>query len=205
MVHSVFVADDHELTINGICNAFDDVFDFEVIGTARNGIDAIAQIKRLSPDAAILDFIIPGATGLEIMVEAKRWSPKTKFIIVTGSPSAQIFSQITDAGADGIFLKSGPVEELLNGVRDIANGRKIIGAGTKKFLNEIKYSDELSVREIEVLQSIARGLSNKQIAEHLGISPKTVDNHRTNMMRKLNVHSTATLLVRAIKDDLITV
>jgi DNA-binding NarL/FixJ family response regulator len=113
--------------------------------------------------------------------------------------------QLAEAGAAGIFLKTGPVEELAAGLRDIALGRSVVSPEVNRYIDEHDARDDLSNRETEVLQCIARGLSNSGIAERLGISPKTVDNHRTNLMRKLEVHSTATLLVRAIRDGLIDV
>lgn len=178
---------------------------FEVVGVASNGIEAISQIKRLSPDCAVLDLVMPGASGLEVLFEARRWSPATKIAIVTGSPSPKTLRQLIDAGAAGIFLKTGPVEEFRAGLRDIAAGKSVISPDADRYIAEHQAHESLSNREIEVLQSIARGLSNNGIAERLGISPKTVDNHRTNLMRKLDVHSTATLLVRAIRDGLIDV
>lgn len=177
--------------------------EFKVVGTAANGIEAIAQIKRLSPDCAVLDLVMPGASGLEVLLEARRWSPKTKIAVVTGSPSAKTLRRLIEAGASGLFLKSGAVEELCQGLRDIVSGRMVVGAGVAHCIEQDAANESLTRRETEILQCIARGLSNNGIAEHLGISAKTVDNHRTNLMRKLEVHSTATLLVRAMRDGLI--
>ncbi|WP_127598835.1 response regulator transcription factor [Nitratireductor alexandrii] len=200
---SVIIADDHALTVGGTRSAIGALSEFEVVGTAGNGIEAISQIKRLSPDCAVLDLVMPGASGLEVLLEARRWSPKTKIAVVTGSPSAKTLRRLIGAGADGLFLKSGSVEELCQGLRDIVAGRTVVGAGVRRYIEEGAANDSLTHRETEVLQCIARGLSNNGIAEHLGISAKTVDNHRTNLMRKLEVHSTATLLVRAMRDGLI--
>lgn len=178
---------------------------FEIVAVAENGIEAIAAIKKWRPDCAVLDLTMPGASGLEVLIEARRWSPQTRVIILTGNPSPAIFDQLVNAGAEGIFLKNAPIEELCDGLREIAAGRRIIAAQAGAILAEAPASHELSGREIEVLHCIARGLSNTGIAEHLGVSPKTVDSHRTSLMRKLDVHSTATLLVRAMRDGLIDV
>jgi DNA-binding NarL/FixJ family response regulator len=202
---SIVIADDHALTVDGTRSVIESLNGFEVVGVASNGIEAISQIKRLSPDCAVLDLVMPGASGLEVLFEARRWSPQTKIAIVTGSPSAGALRQLAEAGAAGIFLKTGAVEELAAGLRDIASGRSVVSPDVNRYIAEHEARDDLSNREIEVLQCIARGLSNNGIAERLGISPKTVDNHRTNLMRKLEVHSTATLLVRAIRDGLIDV
>lgn len=202
---SIVIADDHALTVDGTRSVIESMHGFEVVGIAANGIEAISQIKLHSPDLAVLDLIMPGASGLEVLIEARRWSPATKFAIVTGSPSAQSLRQLIDAGTAGIFLKTGSVDEFCDGLRDIAAGRSVISPDVNTYIEEHQARDSLSNREIEVLQCIARGLSNNGIAERLGISPKTVDNHRTNLMRKLDVHSTATLLVRAMRDGLIDV
>jgi len=202
---TIVIADDHALTVDGTRSVIESMHGFEVAAIASNGIEAISLIKRLSPDCALLDLIMPGASGLEVLIEAHRWSPRTKIAIVTGSPSAQALRQLIDAGAAGIFLKTGPVEELAAGLRDIVAGRSIVSPDVSRYIEEHQARDNLSNREIEVLKCIARGLSNNGIAERLGISPKTVDNHRTNLMRKLEVHSTATLLVRAIRDGLIDI
>lgn len=193
------------MTAEGTRAAIASMNGFDVVGIVTNGIEAIAAVKRLKPDCAVLDIAMPGASGLEVLIEARRWSPQTRIAIVTGSPSAGIFRQLVDAGAQGIFLKSSSVEELRDGIRDVASGRKVVGAGVENILAEASGNSELSRRETEVLQCIARGLSNPGIAEQLGISPKTVDTHRTSLMRKLGAHSTATLLVRAIRDGLIDV
>jgi DNA-binding NarL/FixJ family response regulator len=200
---SIVIADDHALTVGGTRSAIETMHEFKVVGTAANGIEAIAQIKRLSPDCAVLDLVMPGASGLEVLLEARRWSPKTKIAVVTGSPSAKTLRRLIEAGAAGLFLKSGAVEELCQGLRDIVSGRMVVGAGVAHCIEQDAANESLTRRETEILQCIARGLSNNGIAEHLGISAKTVDNHRTNLMRKLEVHSTATLLVRAMRDGLI--
>jgi DNA-binding NarL/FixJ family response regulator len=205
MPTTVLIADDHAVTAEGTRAAIASMNGFDVVGVVANGIEAISGIKRLRPDCAVLDIAMPGASGLEVLIEARRWSPETRIAIVTGNPSPGIFRQLVDAGAQGIFLKSASVDELRDGIRDVASGRRVVGSGVERVLAVAASSSELSRRETEVLQCVARGLSNTGIAERLGISPKTVDTHRTSLMRKLGAHSTATLLVRAIRDGLIDV
>ena len=205
MPTTILIADDHALTAQGTRAAIETLFDFEVVDTVDNGIEAIAAIKKYRPDCALLDLVMPGASGLEVMIEAQRWSPQTRIAVITGTASAGSLLQLVERGAEGIFLKSAPVEELCDGLRDIAAGRRVVGAGAEAIIARSRIANDLSRREIEVLQCIARGLSNGGIADHLCISPKTVDSHRTNLMRKLNVNSTATLLVQAMRDELIDV
>lgn len=201
----IVIADDHALTVDGTRSVVESLNGYDVVGIAGNGIDAISMIKRLSPDCAVIDLVMPGASGLEVLIEARRWSPGTKIAIVTGSPSAKTLQQLVEAGADGIFLKTGALTEFSDGLREICAGRKHISAAARDYLDQETADNNLTQREMEVLNAVARGMSNNMIAERLGISPKTVDNHRTNLMRKLKVHSTATLLVRAIRDRIIDV
>ena len=183
----------------------ENTYSFEIAGRAANGIEAIALIKRLQPDCALLDLSMPGANGFETFLEARRWSPDTRFAIVTGNPSPAIFAQLVDAGVNGIFLKSAAPEEICRGIAEICSGRKVVPPEISEVMHAGTAGSEMTAREIEVLQAIARGKSNNQIAGHLGVSPKTVDTHRTNLMKKLGVHSTATLLVKAMKEGLIDI
>ena len=203
MPTTVVIADDHAFTADGIAAALTEMAGFEVVGVAHNGIEAIMLIKMHRPDCAVLDLTMPGANGLEVFIEARRWSPQTRTAIVTGNPSPAMFAQLVESGIDGIFLKNAAPETICAGIRDMARGKRVIAAEIRTAIGAGKTG--LTAREIEVLHGIARGLSNAQIAEALGISPKTIDSHRTTLMRKMGVHSTATLLVRALKDGLIDI
>ncbi|MFP1633478.1 LuxR C-terminal-related transcriptional regulator [Zhengella sp. ZM62] len=179
--------------------------DFEIIGTASNGIQAIADIRRRRPDFAVLDLSMPGATGLEVLIESRRWSPETRIVIVTGYNAPKVFRQLAEAGADGILLKNGPVRDLCDALRRIAAGSRVFSRDVEAAMSPLEATRNLSMREIEVLRCVARGMSNGQIGQHLGVSTKTVDSHRTSLMRKMGVHSTATLLVKAMREGLIDV
>lgn len=205
MSKTILIADDHPLASDGLARIISTSSNIEVVSQPNNGIDAIAEIKLRKPDCAVLDLSMPGANGMEVFTEAKRWSPETSYIIVTGMPSPALFAQLIDAGVDGIFMKNSPPTEICDGIQKVMSGKKIISEDVTKLLEFSNKAKELTNREIEVLQSIARGNSNNQIAESLGVSPKTVDSHRTSLMRKLEVHSTATLLVQAMKEGLIDV
>jgi len=205
MPKTVVIADDHPFTVDGMESVINGVVDLEVVGTAPNGIEAIAMIKRLKPDCALLDLSMPGANGLEAFLEAKRWSPDTRFVIITGISAASLFKQLYDAGIDGLFVKNSPPEEISAGVSRIANGMRVISPKAQAIIDESEQKQNLSAREIQVLQGLARGQNNKQIANALGISPKTIDTHRTTLLRKMNVNSTAALLVLAMRSGLIDV
>ena len=205
MPTTVVVADDHAFTVAGISAALTEMVGFDVVGTARNGIEAIMLIKKHRPDCAVVDLSMPGANGLEVFIEARRWSPQTRIAIVTGNPAPTIFVQLVEAGVDGVFLKSSPPEEICAGILEMARGKRVIAPEIAAAVKAAKVPVGLTAREIEVLHGIARGLSNGQIADALGVSPKTVDSHRTTLMRKMGVHSTATLLVRALRAGVIDI
>lgn len=176
-----------------------------VAGTALNGIEAIALINAEQPDCAVIDLTMPGANGLEVFLEAKRWSPNTRFVIVTGNHLPGVFKELADAGVHGIFMKSEAVKPLIEGIIAVANGENRMSTSVQAALDAAVDREKLTSRELEILHSVARGLTNNQMAERFAISAKTIDSHRTNLMRKLGVHSTAALLVRAMRLGLIDV
>ena len=174
------------------------------MGKAFNGIDAISLIKREQPNCALLDLSMPGANGLEVFQEAKRWAPNTRFVIITGISAASLFRNLYEAGIDGLFVKNTPPETITSGVLEICKGGRVISGEAMAAIKTAQENEKLTQREREVLQALSKGLSNKEIARQLNLSPKTIDTHRTNLLRKMNVNSTAALLVNAIKLGILT-
>ena len=205
MSKTVIIADDHPFTVEGMENVIQQTEQLRVVGRAANGIEAISVIKKHTPDCAILDLSMPGANGLEVFMEAKRWSPETRFVIVTGISAAVLFQRLYDAGIDGLFVKNSPPEEIRDGILQVLEGERVISTAAQDAIKKVEKYQHLSEREIEVLKAISKGLTNRQIADDLGLSPKTVDSHRTSLLRKMNVNSTASLLVAAMRMGLIDV
>lgn len=205
MVKTVFLADDHALLLSGLRQALNDTPGLRVVAEAADGIEAISLIKRVKPDCAVLDHTMPGATGLEVVIEGRRWSPETRFVVVTGTALPAVLRELRDTGIEGLLLKTTPPDVLCRAVRDVANGGKVLPEDVQKLIDEADQANLLTDREREVLRSVARGHSNTRTSELLGISAKTVESHRASLMRKLNVNSTAALLVRAMRDGLIDV
>ena len=205
MPYTFVIADDHPFTVAGMDSLIGEVSDFSVVGTANNGIDAIGLIKQFQPDMALLDLAMPGANGLETFLEAKRWAAKTRFAIITGVSASALFGSLIEAGIDGLFLKNCAPEELEAGIRGILAGRRFIAAEVEEAMTQIADGSSFSKRELQVLHELGRGSSNAQIAAKLGISPKTIDTHRTNLLRKMKVNSTAALLVAAMRKGLLQV
>lgn len=168
-----------------------------------NGIDAIVEIRKTSPHCAILDYNMPGANGLEVFLEARRWSPDTRFIVLTGSTTAETIDSLVKSGIHGVSLKDASEVEIVDLVRRVLDGETVIGTSAARLLSTLAQAIPLTDRELSVLQAIARGHTNASAAERLGVSPKTVDSHRTSLMRKFSVSSTASLLVAAVRAGLI--
>lgn len=201
--NSVVLADDHGLTRAGIRGLLAEIGGFEIVAEVGNGLEAISAIKRLQPDLAILDIKMPHSNGAEVFVEARRWSPGTRIVILTGISAAAMFRELVEAGVDGLFLKTGAARELAEALPRIMAGTPTIGAAAAALIRDSSASMRLTRRELQVLQAIARGESNPAIAARLGISPKTVDSHRTSLLAKLEVHSTAALVARALREGLL--
>ncbi|MEW9920931.1 response regulator [Marimonas sp. MJW-29] len=202
--YRTIVADDHRLIASGLAVELE-LRGHDVAGIAENGLDAISMIKALQPDCAVLDINMPGANGAEVFLEAKRWSPETQFAILTAHPSASLFASLIEAGVNAIFLKSDDPAEICDGIARMLRGQTVLSRSVVGVVTPQTETQELTNRELQVLQGIARGLSNVAMAEDMGISAKTVDTHRTNLMKKLSVHSSATLLMKAVKLGLISV
>ncbi len=199
----MLIADDHAFVSWGIARALTDIEEVEVIGSVTNGIEAIVEIRRQAPDCAILDYNMPGANGLEVFLESKRWSPKTRFVLLTGSTSAETIERLVAAGIEGVALKDSTESQIVAIVRGVCAGRRMIGESAQSLLDAARGTVPLTERELTVLQAIARGHTNASAAESLGVSPKTIDSHRTSLMRKFEVSSTASLLVAAMRAGLL--
>ena len=204
MKYSIVLADDHPFTAEGMEAVIESVPELHVVGKAFNGIDAISLIKRKQPDCALLDLSMPGANGLEVFQEAKNWAPKTRFAIITGISAATLFRNLYEAGIDGLFVKNTSPEDITSGVLEICKGQRVISEDAMAAIKTAQKNEKLTQREHEVLRALSHGLSNKEIARQFNVSPKTIDSHRTNLLRKMNVHSTAALLVTAMKTGLLT-
>jgi len=166
-------------------------------------LEAIVEIRKTRPDCAILDFNMPGANGLEVFLESKRWSPETRFVLLTGSATPRTISALVDAGIHGICLKDATETEIVDLVRQVCAGKTVVGASAAQLLKTEAETVTVTDRELAVLQALARGHTNASAAEALGISHKTVDSHRTNLMRKFSVNSTASLVLAAVRAGLL--
>lgn len=196
------IADDHGLTRDGIRSLLHATGMVDIVGEAGNGLETIAVIRRNRPNLAVIDLKMPHGNGAEIFIEVRRWSPETRVVLLTGLSTPALFRELVAAGIHGLFLKTGDPRQLSEALPKILSGQQILA---EEVVSLIKASDapSLTRRELQILQGVAGGETNAQIAARLGISPKTVDSHRTSLMAKLDVHSTAQLLNHALTHGLI--
>lgn len=202
-VRTVVIADDHALVRNALNDILLKIDGVSVVGEAENGVEAIAAAKSLKPDMLTLDSGMPLAQGMEVYGEVRRWAPDTSIAVVTGFTGVGHLADWVAAGVEGLFLKTCSPDQLAEGFSQILNGGTFFSDAVMNLLEGAPEIATLTLRERQILHLVAEGRSNKEIANQLSISPKTVDNHRSRMMGKIGVRSTAQLLAYALKEGLL--
>jgi DNA-binding NarL/FixJ family response regulator len=193
------IVEDHQIVRQGLHAVLRSEADFEVVGEAADGLAALRQVERLKPDVLVLDLMLPGLGGLEVARRVAQRHPTTRVVILSMHADVAYVAAALQAGAVGYVLKEESAKELTHAIREGAAGRRYISpAISEESLREYeKRSMEgqtdpmhaLTLREREVLQMTAEGLSGIEIAERLFISVRTVETHRANLMRKLGVRN----------------
>ena len=212
---SIVIAEDHTILREGLKSLLASRPDLKVVGEAGDGLEAIRCVRDHSPDMILLDLSMPRMTGLDAIKEIKRINPDIKIIVLTVHSSEEYILATLQAGADGYVLKEAHSAELETAIRHVLEGRRylspsISGTVIDGLLQGKKASairsawDTLTQREREILKLIAEGHKNKDIADLLCISIKTVEKHRANLMEKLGLHNVAALTALAAEKGLIT-
>ncbi len=204
----VVIADDHVIFRQGLLKLLQSAEDIEVVGEAGEGLKILSFIEKERPDVAILDISMPGLSGLEIIKEIQSKGIEIRVILLTMHNDPLTAKKAVQSDASGYVLKDDAFEDLLYAIRAVASGGKFISPSiSEKVLNSCMAKEVgnhiLTVRESEILRLIASGLSNKQIADKLCISVKTVETHRARIMQKLDLHTTADLVRYAIRTGLL--
>jgi len=203
----LLIVDDHRIVLDGLKSLFDQDPQFEIIGAASSAEEALRFVQTTLPDILLTDYRLPGLSGLELAVAVKKKFPTVKRVILSMHDESQLVKQILKEGVDGYLLKSIQQSELKMALRQIMDGFPYVSPEiTRMMLTEINQEqpDELlSERERQVLSLIARECSNKQIAEKLFISERTVETHRKNIFRKTNTSSLVGLIKYAFANNLI--
>lgn len=210
----ILLCDDHAVVRMGLKMLLNNNKDIEVIGEASEGDEAIRLAQELKPNVVIMDLSMPhGKDGLTATTELKKLMPEVAILILTMHDDEEYLFRAIQVGASGCILKSAPQEELLGAIRSVSNGNAYLHpSATKRLMEEyigsVKQGNSdtfnlLSDREKEVLTLIAKGFSNKEIAEKLFISVKTVETHKSNLMEKLQMKTRPELVAFALKKGLL--
>jgi DNA-binding NarL/FixJ family response regulator len=212
---TVLLAEDHLIVREGFRSLLKGEADIQLVGEAETGRQAVQLAKKLHPDVMVMDIAMPQLNGLEAARQIMEAIPATKLIMLSAHSDDAYIEQATNAGAVGYLIKQTSSQDLCKAIREVHKGNTFFSPSITKHLKHQyekapertglskKRSANLSSREMEVLQLIAEGKANKETADELGISIKTVEKHRQHLMEKLNIHDTAGLTRYAISEGII--
>jgi len=208
---AILIADDHEVVRRGVRALLEGRPEWTICGEAASGRETIDKTRKLRPDLVLLDLTMPGLDGLNAIPEILRVSPGTRILVFTMHDSGEMAAQALAAGASGVVLKSDAGRDLVRGIQAIQKNQPFLSpAVTSLLLGQLVKTSTLgpsptdvTPRELEVLKLLALGRSNKEVAAALGISVKTVDTHRANIMRKLKLDTYSDLIRFAIRHQLL--
>jgi DNA-binding NarL/FixJ family response regulator len=181
---------------------------FQVVGEACDGQEALKIVPELTPDVAIIDIGMPNLNGIDAARELRKSSPKTRALLLTRHREEQYVAEALNVGVKGYVLKSQAANELVDAIQQVCRGEfylspSISSAVVKAYLSKSEEADPLTARERQVLQLVSEGKSTRDIAQILGISERTAESHRARLMRKLDIHETASLVRYAIRRGLV--
>jgi RNA polymerase sigma factor (sigma-70 family) len=206
----ILVADDHGVVRRGLRALLESRRGWKICGEAANGREAVERARRLKPDVAILDIGMPGLNGVEATRQIRKVSPKTEILILSAHGSEKLALEVLEAGARGYVVKEEADESLMVAVDALLRHVPFLTARIAKLMAREKRSvlskapkGRLTPREREIAQLLAEGKTNKEVAAVLGISAKTVETHRANIMLKLSLHSITDLVHYAIRNKMI--
>jgi DNA-binding NarL/FixJ family response regulator len=199
------LVDDHALVRRGFRRMLEDDAEIEVLGEASDGHDAVEAAARLHPAVVVMDFALPSMNGAVATRLILKESPQTAVLMLSMHAEASFVRTCLEAGARGYLLKNAMDLELVAAVKQVAAGARVLDPRLGAVAETANAAPALSTRELEVLQLIVNGKSNKDIATVLGLSANTVAVHRANIMQTLGIHNTAELVVYAIREGLVSI
>jgi DNA-binding NarL/FixJ family response regulator len=212
------VADDHEVVRRGLCALLRNQPEWEVCGEAKDGRDAVEKVLMLKPEVVILDIGMPNLNGLEATRQILKANPQVKVLILTLHDSDQVVQEVLNAGARGFLLKTDAARDLVAAVEALRRNKiyftpKVAAMVLDGYLRpqepdttaQARARNRLTPREREIVQLLAEGKSSKEVAVALGLSVKTAETHRSNIMRKLDLHSVSDLVLYAVRNNIVHV
>jgi len=201
---TVLLVDDHAIVRRGFRRMLDDDETLEVVGEASNGVEAVRLAEKLLPQVIVMDCALPEMTGLEATRKILQSHPETAILMLSMHSEDTLVRQALDAGARGYVLKNAIDLDLAGAIKSVAAGKSVIDPQVQRTETLKGERDAaLTERELEVLQYIVAGKSNKEIASELDLSVNTISVHRANIMERLGIHKTAELVVYAIRNGLV--
>ena len=201
----ILLADDHAIMRMGLCAILGKQPDFEVVGEAEDGEEAVARTRALRPDVVIMDLMMPKLDGAAATAAIHAELPETKILILTTFGAADSLAHALQNGAAGALLKSAPNAELITALRAIAAGRRIVAPDIQRILRENPPSEELTPRQLEILEQMTRGLTNADIARVLGISEPRVKEHVLTILSKLGAANRTEAVALALRKQLLKI
>jgi len=214
---NIILADDHQIFRDGIKSLLSDESNLEIIGEASNGDELLSLLKTKSPDILILDVTMPKITGIELTKIITEQYPDIKILILSMHKNEEFVITAMINGAKGYLPKDTSRKELLDAINSIANGEEYLGKlisssilksyikKSSSCFDRLNKDEQLTGREIEIIELIGKGFSNKEIADKLFISVRTVDSHKNHIMCKLKLRTTAELIIYGIKNKIIEI
>jgi DNA-binding NarL/FixJ family response regulator len=211
----IVIAEDHTILREGLRALLSSQENLEVVGEAEDGREAIRQVEKLTPDLILMDLSMPKMNGIEAIREIRRRVPETRILALTVHKAEEFILEVLQSGADGYIPKDASSNELMMAIKSILMGKRYLSPSVSNvviegYLESRRTSEfitpwgKLTKREREILKLIAEGYKNKDIADYLCISVKTVEKHRANLMKKLDLHSAAALTAYAMERGLVT-
>ncbi len=195
------IADDHQLLRDGLRLLLEGNDAFHIVAEAHDTESLQEAVKAHHPDIVISDYNMPTGQMTQVLADIKAFRPSVKFIILTGVISGSLYKQLLDIPVNGILLKDGSMDDIINGLNKVMNGEIVMSDIVREHIEHLDAL--LTKRELEIVSLVVKGASNNEISTTLCISPKTVDNHRSNIFKKLQVNSAVELAEYARKNGLV--
>lgn len=199
----VLIADDHAIVRHGLCALLGTERGIEVVGEAKDGNEAVARTKQLAPDVVIMDIVMPRKDGVEATEEIRAAVPSAKIVVLTSFGTSDKISRAIEAGATGALMKTAEDRELISAIRTVASGGRVISPAVRKLISTDPPAPELTPRQLEILQAMARGLTNKDIAKMFSIRTDGVNEHVLAILAKLGAANRTEAVATAIRKQLI--
>lgn len=199
----VLIADDHAVVRIGLSALLETEPDISVVGVAKDGEEAVAEALRLKPDVIIMDLMMPKKTGVEATSEILAALPGTKIIVLTTFAASDAIAHALDAGASGAVMKTAEDAELVSIIRTVASGGRVVSEEIQKLLAEDPPAEKLTARQLDILESVTRGLTNADIAKQLGLQEQSVKEHISAIFAKIGASNRSEAVSIALRKHLL--